>query len=372
VRALDGAPLWGDTFDVMYTDIFTVEDRISEQVARSLMPTLTGEQRQQLAKHYTEDTAAFQSYIKGRYYWNKRTADDIRKAVSYFEDAIIEDPSYALAYAGLADAYSTLGVLDDLAPQETMPKARSAALKALELDDDLAEAHASLGYVKHRYEWDWAGAEKEFRRAIELKPGYATAHQWYGWYLICLGKTDEALAEFRGAQSLDPLSLYTNLTMGAPYFYSRQYEKAAEQYRKVIEMNPDFWLAHLWLAKTYEQEGRYDDALDELQKVSKNAGANAAEVSDRGYVYALAGKTAEARAMLAELQQMSRRRYVAPCGVAVVYAGLGRKDEAFEWLAKALKVRDNTLVLIEVDPRFDALRSDARFAQLIKGAGLPR
>jgi DNA-binding winged helix-turn-helix (wHTH) protein/tetratricopeptide (TPR) repeat protein len=372
VRALDGAPLWGDTFDVMYTDIFTVEDRISEQVARSLMPTLTGEQRQQLVKHYTEDTAAFQSYIKGRYYWNKRTADDIRKAVSYFEDAILEDPSYALAYAGLADAYSTLGVLDDLAPQETMPKARSAALKALELDDDLAEAHASLGYVKHRYEWDWAGAEKEFRRAIELKPGYATAHQWYGWYLICLGKTDEAVAEFRSAQSLDPLSLYTNLTMGAPYFYSRQYEKAAEQYRKVVEMNPDFWLAHLWLAKTYEQEGRYDDALDELQKVLKNTGANAAELSDRGYAYALAGKTAEARAALAELQQMSRRRYVAPCGVAIVYAGLGRKDEAFEWLAKALKVRDNTLVLIEVDPRLDALRSDARFAPLIKGAGLPR
>ncbi|MDQ3743851.1 MAG: tetratricopeptide repeat protein [Acidobacteriota bacterium] len=372
VRALDGAPLWGDTFDVMYTDIFTVEDRISEQVARALMPTLTGEQRQQLAKHYTEDTAAFQSYIKGRYYWNKRTADDIRKAVSYFEDAIIEDPSYALAYAGLADAYSTLGVLDDLAPQETMPKARSAALKALELDDDLAEAHASLGYVKHRYEWDWAGAEREFRRAIELKPGYATAHQWYGWYLICLGKSDEALAEFRSAQSLDPLSLYTNLTMGAPYFYSRQYEKAAEQYRKVIEMNPDFWLAHLWLARTYEQEGRYEDALDELQKVSKNTGANAAEVSDRGCVYALAGKTAEARAALAELQQMSRRRYVAPCGAAVVYAGLGQKDEAFEWLAKALKVRDNTLVLIEVDPRLDALRSDARFAQLVKGAGLPQ
>ncbi|MDQ5838618.1 MAG: tetratricopeptide repeat protein [Acidobacteriota bacterium] len=372
VRALDGAPLWGDTFDVMYTDIFTVEDRISEQVARALMPTLTGEQRQQLAKHYTEDTAAFQSYIKGRYYWNKRTADDIRKAVSYFEDAIIEDPSYALAYAGLADAYSTLGILDDLAPQETMPKARSAALKALELDDGLAEAHASLGYVKHRYEWDWAGAEREFRRAIELKPGYATAHQWYGWYLICLGKSDEALAEFRSAQSLDPLSLYTNLTMGAPYFYSRQYEKAAEQYRKVIEMNPDFWLAHLWLARTYEQEGRYEDALDELQKVSKNTGANAAEVSDRGCVYALAGKTAEARAALAELQQMSRRRYVAPCGAAVVYAGLGQKDEAFEWLAKALKVRDNTLVLIEVDPRLDALRSDARFAQLVKGAGLPQ
>jgi DNA-binding winged helix-turn-helix (wHTH) protein/TolB-like protein/Flp pilus assembly protein TadD len=372
VRALDGAPLWGDTFDEMYTDIFTVEDRISEQVARALIPTLTGEQRQQLSKHYTEDTAAYQSYIKGRYYWNKRTADDLRKSVSYFEDAIIEDPNYALAYAGLADAYSTLGVLDDLAPNEIMPKARSAALKALELDDDLAEAHASLGYVKHRYEWDWAGAEREFRRAIELKPGYATAHQWFGWYLVSLGKTDEAVAEFQRAQELDPLSLYTNLTMGAPYFFSRQYERAAEQYRKVVEMNPDFWLAHFWLSRAYEREGRYDESLAELQKVLKNTGGNTTEVADRGYVYAVSGRAAEARAALAELQQVSQRRYVSPYGIAEDYAGLGRNDEAFEWMGKALKVRDNTLVLVGVDPRLDALRSDARFAQLVKGVGLPQ
>jgi DNA-binding winged helix-turn-helix (wHTH) protein/TolB-like protein len=372
VRVLDGAPLWGDTFDEMYTDIFTVEDRISEQVARALIPTLTGEQRQQLAKHYTEDTAAYQSYIKGRYYWNKRAADDLRKSVSYFEDAIIEDPNYALAYAGLADAYSTLGVLDDLAPNEIMPKARSAALKALELDDGLAEAHASLGYVKHRYEWDWVGAEREFRRAIELKPGYATAHQWFGWYLVCLGKTDEAVSEFRRAQDLDPLSLYTNLTMGAPYFFSRQYEQAAEQYRKVIELNPDFWLAHFWLSRAYEREGRYDESLAELQKVLKNTGGNTTEIADRGYVYAVSGRAAEARAALAELQQVSRRRYVSPYGMAEDYAGLGRSDEAFEWLGKALKVRDNTLVLVGVDPRLDALRSDARFAQLVKGVGLPQ
>jgi DNA-binding winged helix-turn-helix (wHTH) protein/TolB-like protein/Flp pilus assembly protein TadD len=372
VRALDGAPLWGDTFDEMYTDIFTVEDRISEQVARALIPTLTGEQRQQLSKHYTEDTAAYQSYIKGRYYWNKRTADDLRKSVSYFEDAIIEDPNYALAYAGLADAYSTLGVLDDLAPNEIMPKARSAALKALELDDDLAEAHASLGYVKHRYEWDWAGAEREFRRAIELKPGYATAHQWFGWYLVSLGKTDEAVSEFSRAQELDPLSLYTNLTMGAPYFFSRQYERAAEQYRKVVEMNPDFWLAHFWLSRAYEAEGRYDESLAELQKVLKNTGGNTTEIADRGYVYAASGRAAEARAALAELQQVSQRRYVSPYGIAEDYAGLGRDDEAFEWMGKALKVRDNTLVLVGVDPRLDPLRSDARFAQLVKGVGLPQ
>lgn len=371
VRAGDGVQLWGDTFDEMYTDIFTVEDRISEQVARSLMPTLTGEQQQQLSKHYTDDTEAYQSYIKGRYYWNKRSAEDLKKSVSYFEDAILQDPNYALAYAGLADAYSTLGVLDDLSPQETMPKARSAALKALELDDTLAEAHASLGYVKHRYEWDWAGAEREFKRAIELKPGYATAHQWYGWYLLSRGRFDESVSEFRRAQQLDPLSLYTNLTLGSPYFFSRQYEKAAEQYEKVSEMNPDFWLGHFWLARTYEAWGKYDRASEELEKFSK-AGEGATQTSFRSYLYAVSGKPAEARQALAELEQMSKKRYVAPCSIAVDYAALGERERAFEWLSKGFGARDNGMTLIGVEPRLDSLRSDPRFAQLVREVGLPQ
>ncbi|HEX3561093.1 MAG TPA: winged helix-turn-helix domain-containing protein [Pyrinomonadaceae bacterium] len=293
VRAGDGATLWAEQFDEKYTDIFAVEDRISEQVVQALLPTLTGAQKQQLAKHYTEDTEAYQSYIKGRYYWNKRTAEDIKKAISYFEDAILQDPNYALAYAGLADSYATVGVLDDVASQETMPKARSAAMKALELDEGLAEAHASLGYVKHRYEWDWPGAEREFKRAIELNPGYATAHQWYGWYLVTLGSFDGALAQFKLANQIDPLSLYTNLTVGAPYFYSRQYDKAAEQYRRVTEMNPDFWLGHWWLARTFEQEGKYEEALAELQKMAKIRGGDAIQSTAAGYIYALAGKRAE-------------------------------------------------------------------------------
>ena len=188
------------------------------------MPTLTGQQKQHLARHYTEDTEAYQSYIKGLYYWNKRSSADIKKSIDYYEDAILKDANFALAYAGLADSYATLGVLDDQRPQDSMPKARSAAMKAVELDDGLAEAHAALGYEKHRYEWDFANAEIEFKRAIELNPNYATAHQWYGWYMISVGRFDEALAEFQQAQQLDPLSLYINLTVGVPYFYSHHYE----------------------------------------------------------------------------------------------------------------------------------------------------
>jgi tetratricopeptide (TPR) repeat protein len=372
IRVSDGAPLWGDKFDEKYTDIFTVEDRISEEVVQALLPTLTGAQKQQLTKHYTEDTAAYQSYIKGRYFWNKRNDEGLRKAISYFEDAIIEDPNYALAYAGLADAYATLGVVEGVAPEENMPKARSAAMKALELDDGLAEAHASLGYVKHRFEWDWAGAEREFKRAIELNPKYATAHQWYGWYLISLGKFDEALDEFKLAQQLDPLSLYTNLTLGTPYFYSRQYEKAAEQYKRVMEMNPDFWLAHFWLARTYEQAGKYDEALAEYQRMAKLRGENLSEFPVVGYLHALSGKLTEARQILEEALRTAKNHGISSYPIAVLYLGLGEKEKALEWLEKSLKERDPVMVFLKVDQRFDSLHRDPRFLQLIKELGLPQ
>ena len=372
IRVSDGAPLWGDKFDEKYTDIFTVEDRISEEVVEALLPTLTGAQKQQLTKHYTEDPEAYQSYIKGRYFWNKRNAESLKKAISYFEDAIIEDPNYALAYAGLADSYATLGVVEDIPAQEMMTKARSAAMKALELDDGLAEAHASLGYVKHRFEFDWAGAESEFKRAIELNPKYATVHQWYGWYLVSLGRYDEALEEFKLAQQLEPLSLYTNLTLGMPYFHSRQYEKAAAQYQKVAEMNTDFWLAHWWLARTYEQAGKYEDALAEYQKMAKLRGENLSQFPVVGYLYAISGKQAEARQILEEALRTAKDHYAPPYAIAVVYAGLGEKEKAFEWLEKSLKERSAEMVFLKIDQRFDSLHSDPRFAQLVKELGLPQ
>ena len=372
LRASDGAPLWANKFDEKYTDVFSLEDRISEEVAAWLVPTLTGEQKQQLTRHYTEDTEAYQSYIKGLYYWNKRSSADIKKAVGYYEDAILKDANFALAYAGLADSYATLGILDDQRPQDSMPKARSAAMKAVQLDDGLAEAHAALGYVKHRYEWDFAGAEKEFKRAIELDPKYATAHQWYGWYLISLGKFDGALAEFQEAQQIDPLSLYTNLTLGVPYFYSRDYAKAAEQFKRVSEMNPDFWLAHWWLAQTRAHQGKHDEALAELQKIGKIRGENLAEIPLAGYLYAVAGKSVEARQVLEASQRTAKNHYVAAYDFANIYAGLEDNNKAFEWLEKAFSDRDTTMTFIKVDQRIDSIRSDPRLAKLIERVGIPQ
>jgi DNA-binding winged helix-turn-helix (wHTH) protein/TolB-like protein/Flp pilus assembly protein TadD len=372
IRASDGASLWAGKFDEKYTDIFTVEDQISEQVVKALLPTLTGSEKQQLARHYTEDTEAYQSYIKGRYYWNKRDAEGLKKAIGYFEDAILKDPNYALAYAGLADSYATLGVVEDQSSQDLMPKARSAALRALELDDGLAEAHASLGYVKHRFEWDWTGAEKEFRRAIELNPEYAAAHQWYGWYLVSETRFDEAQSEFRRAAQIDPLSLYTNLTAGAASYYSGQYDKAAAQYRKVIEMDPNFWLAHRWLGKTYERLGKFDEAIREYQTVVNLHGGNMAQAPALACVYAEAGRKTEARQVLADILKAAKQKYVSPHSLAMIYATLGDNDQAFAWLAKDLQEHDDDLVFLRVEERFQPLRSDPRFGDLVKQVGIPQ
>jgi DNA-binding winged helix-turn-helix (wHTH) protein/TolB-like protein/Flp pilus assembly protein TadD len=371
LRASDGASLWAGTFDEKYTDIFTVEDRISEQVVQALVPALTGSQKQQLAKHYTEDTEAYQSYIKGRYYWNKRDADGLKKGIGYFEDAILKDPQYALAYAGLADSYATLGVIEDQSSQDLMPKARSAALRALELDDGLAEAHASLGYVKHRFEWDWAGAERELKRAIELNDDYAAAYQWYGWFLISEARFADAQSEFKRAEQIDPLSLYTNLTAGMAYFFSGEYDKAGAQYKRVVEMDPNFWLAHRWLGKTYAQEGKYDQAIAEFQTVVKLHGGNVAQSPALACVYALGGKQAEARQVLQELLRVAKQKYVSPYNIAMIYATLGEKDQAFDWLAKDLKEHGDNLVFLGIEERFDGLHSDSRFADLVRQVGIP-
>ena len=371
IRASDGAPLWADKFDENYTDVFSVEDRISEQVAASLIPTLTGQQKQQLTRHYTENTNAYQSYIKGRYFWNKRNSESVKKAISYFEDAILQDPNYALAYAGLADSYTTLGILDDLPSQEMMPKARSAALKALELDNDLAEAHASLGYVKHRFDWDWPGAEKEFKRSLELNPDYATAHQWYGWYFISLGSLEAARREFDRAREIDPLSLYTNLTIGVAYFYSQQYEAAKDQFNKVIEMDQDFAPAHRWLAKTDVELKKYDEGIAEARVAIRISSDKNAETA-LGYAYSVSGKQSEARRILTQLEHPAKDRYVSPYSVAAIYSGLGEKDHAFAWLEKDLTERDNSMVFLAVDQQMINLHSDRRFADLVKRVGIPQ
>lgn len=372
VRVSDGRSLWAHTFDEKGTNFFGIEDKVAEEVAQALWPTLTGDEKAQLVKHYTEDTEAYEAYIKGRYFWNKRTPEGIKKGISCFEDAIIKDPNYALAYAGLADSYATMIILDEGRPDEIMRQAQSAALRALEIDDELAEAHASLGYVKHRFEWDWPGAEREFKRAIELNPSYATAHQWYGWYLVSVGSFDAALAEFQRAQHLNPLSLYINVTLGMPFFYSHQYDKAIEQYQRVTEMDPKFPLAHRWLGKAYEQKRMYGEALAEFQKYISFGGESVEQAPAIGYIYALSGKPAEARQILDKLLKTSTQRYVSAYSIAVIDIGLGEKDQAVEWLQRGVAEHGSDMVFINFDQRFDSLHSDPRFAELAHKIGFPQ
>ncbi len=368
LRVSDGSPLWADKFDEKYTDIFTLEDQLSERVAAALVPTLTGQQKQQLSHHYTENTDAYDDYVKGRYYWNKRTGEAVSKSVEYFEDAILKDPNYALAYAGLADAYATLRLFDH-SPADVMPKARSAALRALELDNNLAEAHAALAYVKHRYEWDWTGAEQEFKRALALDPDYPTVHQWYGWYLISLGSYEPARAEFERARQLDPLSLYVNLTTGIPDYYSRRYDDAAKEFKRVIEMDPKFPLAHRWLAKTLQQQGNYDQALNEFQQFAILTGVRLDQIPAVGSIYALTGNTSAAHALVTKLTK--REQEESPYHLAAVFACMKENDAAFARLQTAYTQRDADVLLLKIEPEVDSLRADQRYADLLRKIGTP-
>ena len=374
VRVRDGMPLWADKFDAKYTDIFSVQDSISEQVARSLALTLNVEERKQLAKQPTNIPEAYQAYLKGRFFWNKRTADNYQKAIEQFDQAIALDPQYAQAHAGLADAYALLGSMVNtvVTRREAMHRARAAATKALEIDETLAEAHTSLAWVKMQYDWDWSGAEKEFERAIELNPSYATAHHWYAYYFAAVGRHDESIREIRRAQEIDPLSLIINTDVGDMLFLARRYDEAIEQCRKTIEMDPNFTLAHFILAQAYGQKGMYADAMAEFQKAANAAGDETNYLASLGMIHARAGRKDQARKMLNKLTELSGRGYVPASDMAVVYASLGEKDQAFEWLEKAYEDRSGTMLLINVWPAMDPLRPDPRFADLVRRVGLTR
>jgi TolB-like protein/Flp pilus assembly protein TadD len=361
----DGAPLWAETFDEQLTSVFAVEDSISAQVTQALILTLSGEEKRQLAKHSTESGEAYQLYLKGRYFWNKRSSEGLEKAIAHFEQAIERDPNYALAYAGLADAYSVIANAP-LPQREALPKAREAALKALEIDDTLAEAHTSLAFVKFSYDWDWAGAEREFKRAHELNPNYATAHHWYAYYLIAMGRPDEALAEIRHAQALDPLSLIINTDVGDILAYARRYDEAVEQFRKTLDLDPNFTQAHFNLGLTLERMGQYEDAIAEFQKAIELSERNADMVAALGHVYAIVGRRAEAVAILDELNQRSKREYVLPYDRALIHLGLGQNGPALAWLQKDIDERVVWADRWTADARLDPVRSDPRFAELLR------
>jgi DNA-binding winged helix-turn-helix (wHTH) protein/TolB-like protein len=363
----DGVLRWAEKFDEKFTDIFEVEDSISERVASTLAVKLTGDEKRLLAKRYTENTKAYEAYLKGRYFFEKRTTEGCKKGIQYFQQAIEADPNYALAYAGVADCYITLNTL--FPSHEWNPSAERAALSALEIDTELAEAHASLGRVKtHRL--DWLGAEWEFKKAIELNPNYASAHAWYALYLGEWGRADEALAEIKRAQALDPVSLIINSQFGSLLYVSRRYDEAVEQLRKTLEMDPDFAVAHFVLGYVLEALEKYEDSLREYELSQGGLEVLPEFTACIGRIHAFSGRNEEALHAIDELRRLSESRYVQPTFIALIYAAIGDKDEAFQWLEQAYTEHDEDLCLLKVDPRLDSLRTDPRFASLLQRVGL--
>ena len=371
VDVTEGSQLWGEQYNRKLADLLAVQEDISREISNKLRIRLSGEERKQLTKRYTDNTEAYQFYLKGRYYWNKRTAEDLKKGVDYFRKAIDLDPNYALAYTGLADSYNVLPIWTPIETKDAYPKAKSAALKALEIDETLAEAHTSLAYALYRYDWDWPAAEREFKRAIELKPNYAIAHQWYSFYLSAMGRVEEAIAEIKRAQDLEPLSLFINSDVGWALYRARQYDQAIAQLRKTIEIDPTFGYSHYNLGLVYEKKGMYDAAIDEMRKAVDLSNGPQIILGSLGHSYAVAGKRAEALDVLDQLQEKAKREHVSAYFVALIYAGLGDKDQAFFWFDKACKDREWFMPRLKDDIRLDGIRSDPRFAELLRCVGLP-
>ena len=371
VSADDGSVMWAsETYDRPLRDVFSLQDEIARHVAAALRVHLTGEGERQLARRYTENVTAYELYLKGRYSWNKRTTEGLNKGAEYFQQAINADPNYALAYAGLADSYILLGLYGALPPGEGLLKAKAAAVKALEIDDRLAEAHTSLAGLRFFYEWNWLAAENEFKRALELSPNQPTAHQWYCEYLELMGRHDEALAEIKQARETDPLSLIVNTTEGWLFYSARQYDLAISAYDKTLEIEPSFASAHFRLGEAYEQKGMYEQAISEFKRALAFSTNSKIRMAALGHAYAVAGKKGEAGTILKELKEPSRDEYLSPYYLAIVYAGLNDKEQAFQLLEKAHEDRSTVMVFLKLDPRFDSLRSDARFNNLLSRMAL--
>jgi serine/threonine-protein kinase len=370
IRAEDKTQIWGEQYDRKATDLLSVQREIASEIISNLRLKLSGAEQGRVTKHYTENPEAYQLYLKGRFYWNKRTGDAAKKAVEYFQQAIQIDPNYALAYAGLADAYQLLTLFADRSPAESFPKAKEMAKRALELDETLAEAHTSLASTLFFYDRNYPEAEREYRRAIQLNPNYATAHHWYGvTYLAKMERFEEAIAELKQAQELDPLSLPINADVGNTYIQARQYDKGIEQLRKTVEMDQNFYVAHMFLGMAYQMKGNFQDAIAEYQK-ARQLNDDPFVLALLGDIYAVSGRKDEALKILDQLKQLSKQRFVYAYGVALVYVGLGDKDQAFQWLEKSFQDHEARINRLKVDPLFDRLRSDARYAELIHRIGL--
>lgn len=370
IRVRDGVVLWGGKFDEQWQDIFAVQDSISEQVVRALMLGLSGEQQRHLNKRHTENPEAYRLYLKGRWHWSRFTEEEMKRGMECYRQAIELDPNYALAYTGLADAYATLHYNGYLPLEEAAPRHVALAEKALQLDATLAEAHCSMAFAVIVYERDWERAEREYKLAIQLNPGYVTAHHYYAFFLAAQARFDEALVEIKHARELDPLSPYLNTDVGWMHYFARHYDKAIEHYQQALEIEPNFALAHAYLGLAYERLGRHAEACAALQKAVTLAGGSADMTAWLGYVYAMSGRREEAQQVLRELQARAAQSYVALHNTALIYAALGERDQAFVWLEDAFQKHAGWLFCLKVDARLDRLRDDVRFAELVQRFGL--
>jgi TolB-like protein/Flp pilus assembly protein TadD len=360
--------LWADTYDKEMTQIFVIQSDVAQRIAAALKAKLSPGEKERIERKQTENTEAYQLYLKGRFHWNKRTLANHRTAIEYFTQAIREDPHYALAYAGLASTYVLLPEYT-VPAKEALPKAEAAAQKALELDPTLAEPHAVMGSIKI-YEWDWASAETEFKKAIELDPNSPTAHQWYGVYFSVLGRNDDAMAETKRAQELDPLSLIINLRVGKVFLDMRQFDRAIDQFKKTRDLDPNFPWAYLYLGNSYERQGEFDRAITAYNRAITLAGGDLEVLADLGHAYAKTGRKSDALEVLAKLLRYSKQGNSVSCEIALVYNGLGDKKNTFQWLERALQERNNGCASLKVDPAWNNLRSDPRFIALLKKMGL--
>ena len=374
IKVEDGSQLWGAEYKSSLADIFSVQDEVSKKISQSLRLRLSGEDEEKLAKRYTHDAEAYQLYLKGRYFWNKRNEDGFRNGIEHFKRAEEKDPSFALAFSGLADSYALLCDIGAVRPVDEMPKAKAAAQKAVDADPTLAEAYTSRAFVRLAYDWDWLGAQSDFQQALKLNPKYPTAHQWYASYLMQMGKFSLAKAEIEEAHKLDPLSPIIASNTGLYSYYEHNYDDAIARYKVLLQSDPEFWVARHYLALAYVQKGMHTEAIAELRRLIKapESGpvpgrvieAESEASASLGFAYGMAGRQAEARTILDGLEALSKRKYVSPLYFAIVYTGLKDNDRAIEYLNKAFEARHPGLVLIRIEPMFDGLRSDERFRQL--------
>ncbi len=363
--------LWAASYDRDLQNVLSMQEEVTRAIVSEVRVKLTAQERARLASMHPINPEAFQLWLKGRYYWYKLNPEGLQKAIEYFQQALEKDPTYAPAYAGLADSYNLLAFFNVFPPREVMPKAKAAAVKALELDDNLAEAHVSLGWAGFTYDLDWPAAGKHFERAIVLNPAYPLAHSYYSLYLGALGRPEEGLTEAKRALDLDPVSPAINHYVVVQLYLARRFDEAIEQCRKTLELDPSFTPVHGTLAEVYSAKGMYREALAEYEEYSALSGGSPRSTAFVGYAHARLGQRSQAFRVLEQLRAASKQKYVPALSFAIVYVGLGEKEQAFLWLEKAYDERTNSLAYLKVQATWDPLRSDPRFADLVRRIGLP-